>query len=616
MPIIVPIEENKVGLATATDAKFRAPDYSGSGLEALGAGLVKLGDGGRQLASGIEERRRRAAEAIAAAMLDDDHQRYIDDAAVKKAYVAYSDLAHEALHGDEGLFNQQGADAHAAFPGLVEKLVDNHDKSLSKLDGVQRAAITPAMNKRLRNDVERAAEHVRQQGVAEQKWQSEELQKAAARDAVNHVDDRALFDHHLATGENAIRQQGRIDRLSDKEIAKKIADLRSGTIVDGVAALAVTDPAGAADFLTQYGGDLSQQDKRLVASLLATQLQLNTSENEDKIDAGDPVVPDTGAGYGSLDNDAATFLDRNAAAAAEDGAGAAREPDADPYSGLRALMKGFPGGGTLEDAASSPAKPGPRARPDLAARWNSLSEVQRLQDSELRNAMRAANAAKTLLASNDPDLLENLGMRNQVMGDDVKAVIMRYLNEMIIPRALERGVIFSPYSDQDLQAGGPKAGLLYGALREANARALNHRQRQALDFFLAKGWSPEQASGIVASLTAESGLDSQRRQEKNRKGYGLAQWSLGEDRAINFLKVKGVPLQRSSFQQQLEFINYELTQGPRLFVDVGNRLKLANTAGDAATIFASDYERMGNKAQPAARAKIAESIFKYFFQPK
>lgn len=45
MPIIVPIEDNKVDLATATDTKFRAPDISGSGLEALGAGFVHLGAG-------------------------------------------------------------------------------------------------------------------------------------------------------------------------------------------------------------------------------------------------------------------------------------------------------------------------------------------------------------------------------------------------------------------------------------------------------------------------------------------------------------------------------------------------------------------------------------------
>jgi hypothetical protein len=230
MPIIVPIEDNKAGLATATDAKFRAPDYSGSGLEALGAGVVQLG-------AGFEERRRRAAEAIAAAMLDDRHQRNIDDAAAKKAYVDYSDGSHEALHGDDDLLNQQGADAHTAFPVTVEKLVDNHDKSLSKLDDVQRAAVAPSTNERLRSDVERAAEHVRRQGVAEQKWQGEQLQKAVARDAVNHADDPELFDHHLATGENAIRQQGRIDGLSDSEIAKKIADHRSGTIADAVAAL-------------------------------------------------------------------------------------------------------------------------------------------------------------------------------------------------------------------------------------------------------------------------------------------------------------------------------------------------------------------------------------------
>jgi hypothetical protein len=148
MPIIVPIEDNKVGLATATDARFRAPDYAGSGLEALGAGLVQLGGGGQQLASGIEERRRRAAEAIAAAMLDGRHQSNIDDAAVKQAYVDYSDPTHEALHGEDGLFNQQGAVVHAAFPGVVEKLADNHDKALSKLDDIQRAAVAPVMNER------------------------------------------------------------------------------------------------------------------------------------------------------------------------------------------------------------------------------------------------------------------------------------------------------------------------------------------------------------------------------------------------------------------------------------------------------------------------------------
>jgi hypothetical protein len=78
MPIIVPIEENHEGIAGLTDARFRAPDTSGSGLEALGAGLTKIGQGGEQFASALDEKRRREiVAAIAAAKLDDDHQRNV-----------------------------------------------------------------------------------------------------------------------------------------------------------------------------------------------------------------------------------------------------------------------------------------------------------------------------------------------------------------------------------------------------------------------------------------------------------------------------------------------------------------------------------------------------------
>ncbi len=282
MPIIVPIEDNKVGLATATDATFRAPDYSGSGLEALGAGLAQLGGGGQQLASGLEERRRRAAEAIAAAMLDDRHQSNIDDAAVKQAYVDYSDPTHEALHGEDGLFNRQGAGAHAAFPGLVETLVDNHDKALSKLDDVQRAAVAPAMNERLRNDVARAADYVRLQGVTEQKWQSEQLKKTAARDAVNHADDPDLFDHHLATGEKTIRQQAKIDKVGDKLLAKQIADYKSGVHADTIETLTQRDPVRAASWYARNGDTLNRRDKLRVEAKLGAVLAGNQGSSGDE----------------------------------------------------------------------------------------------------------------------------------------------------------------------------------------------------------------------------------------------------------------------------------------------------------------------------------------------
>lgn len=157
---------------------------------------------------------------------------------------------------------------------------------------------------------------------------------------------------------------------------------------------------------------------------------------------------------------------------------------ADPYGGLRDLVKRSPGGGDLEDAGLKTGTPTPRARPDLARRWQILTAEQRLQDPELRNAARAVNAARTLLYSDDPDLLKFLGAKDQIIGPAVKGVIMRYIEEIIAPRAFIRGTIFNAYSDQDLRTGGAKASLLYGAVREANARALNHRQQQALDFFI------------------------------------------------------------------------------------------------------------------------------------
>jgi len=270
--IIVPIIENKTGLATATDAKFRAPDYSGSGLEALGAGLAQLGEGGRQWAGGIAERRRRAAEAIAEAMLDDRHQGNIDDAAVKQAYVDYSDLAHEALHGDDGLSKLRGAEAHTAFPALVGKLADHHDKALARLDEVQREVLAPMLGARLRNDVARAAAHVREQGKAEQHAQAEKLQLAAARDAVANFGDPELHDHHMATGENAIRQQGRIMKLSDKEVGRQVADYQSAVHAGTIEALIPHDPVHAAGWHARYGDKLNDFDKQRVEATLGPAL--------------------------------------------------------------------------------------------------------------------------------------------------------------------------------------------------------------------------------------------------------------------------------------------------------------------------------------------------------
>jgi hypothetical protein len=273
--IIVPIEENHERIAGLTDAKFKAADYSGSGLEALGAGLTKFGEGGEQFATALDDKRKRklaAIAAIVAAKLDDDHQRHIDDAAVKNAYVDYADNTHQALHGDDGLFKQRGAAAHAAFPDLVGKLVDNHDKVLGQLDGVQRSAIAPVLGHRLRSDVETAADHVRAQAKAEQQWQVEKLKQATLRDAVASLADPERHDHHMATGENATIKQGRIKKLSDKEIDRQVTDFKSAVHAATIDTLTETDPAHAAGWYARYGDKLNDVDKQRVEAKLVPAL--------------------------------------------------------------------------------------------------------------------------------------------------------------------------------------------------------------------------------------------------------------------------------------------------------------------------------------------------------
>ncbi|MEO9131515.1 MAG: hypothetical protein ABI240_09930, partial [Sphingomonas sp.] len=53
MPV-VPIEDNKVGIGGLTDAKLRPGDFSGSGLEALGSGLQKVGRAGEELGTALK----------------------------------------------------------------------------------------------------------------------------------------------------------------------------------------------------------------------------------------------------------------------------------------------------------------------------------------------------------------------------------------------------------------------------------------------------------------------------------------------------------------------------------------------------------------------------------
>lgn len=117
-------------------------------------------------------------------------------------------------------------------------------------------------------------------------------------------------------------------------------------------------------------------------------------------------------------------------------------------------------------------------------------------------------------------------------------------------------------------------------------------QETALAFFQSKGWSKEQAAGIVGNLDYESGLDHTNNKGDNGTAYGIAQWR--GDRQTLFYRIFGKPIQRSTYEEQLSFVNYELNNNEKA---AGDALKKASNIDDATKTFMNSYERPSDAAK-------------------
>ena len=112
--------------------------------------------------------------------------------------------------------------------------------------------------------------------------------------------------------------------------------------------------------------------------------------------------------------------------------------------------------------------------------------------------------------------------------------------------------------------------------------------QKALDFFKSKGWTDAQAAGIVGNLQAESGknLAPHGKPGDGGKARGIAQWH--PDRRGNFQNAIGKPFDESSFEDQLNFIQWELENTE---ARAAQKLRQAKSASEAAAIFDQYYER-------------------------
>lgn len=112
----------------------------------------------------------------------------------------------------------------------------------------------------------------------------------------------------------------------------------------------------------------------------------------------------------------------------------------------------------------------------------------------------------------------------------------------------------------------------------------NTRARQAIGYFMNKGLSKAQASGLVGNLMRESGLNANA-VNPNSGAYGLAQWLGG--RKSNLFKMYG---SHPTFNQQLDYIWSELNTTHRKGLQ---KLLLSKTADDAARNAFGYYEFSG-----------------------
>ncbi len=150
---------------------------------------------------------------------------------------------------------------------------------------------------------------------------------------------------------------------------------------------------------------------------------------------------------------------------------------------------------------------------------------------------------------------------------------------------------------------GDKASTPEG--RKALAEALKGTAGQAMAFFQRAGWTAAQAAGIVANIHRESGFKAGAVGDSG-SAFGLGQWH--KDRQDAFKAWAGHDIKQSTFQEQLGFINYELTKGSEKMA--GHILRATKDAFSAGAVVSSRYERPADRAGEAnRRGALAEGYF-------
>jgi hypothetical protein len=180
---------------------------------------------------------------------------------------------------------------------------------------------------------------------------------------------------------------------------------------------------------------------------------------------------------------------------------------------------------------------------------------------------------------------------NAAQGNAAKLSEQLKRNVLTVAEALDAAAVaLQPGLDKTAELDPPPAP---AAAPIANAGAIARTlplAKQALSRLLEAGWTNAQACGIIANIQAESGFNFKNDTGDGGKAYGLCQWH--EDRRRLFETRFGHAMKPSStFEEQIDFITFEMKNGSRLERNAGATLALTTTPSDAADKVCRLYER-------------------------
>jgi hypothetical protein len=126
--------------------------------------------------------------------------------------------------------------------------------------------------------------------------------------------------------------------------------------------------------------------------------------------------------------------------------------------------------------------------------------------------------------------------------------------------------------------------------------AMVAREKQAMDYFISEGWTREQSAAIVGNLMRESGFNHQLSGDYNKKtgaydAKGIGQWH--KPRQDQFAAVFGHSIDTATYEENLQFVNYELKKGA--YKQVGDKLAKEATLAGATHLLRKDYESPADK---------------------